>query len=134
MDTKQTMKRYYYHFLGNKRLELKYKIKLKHQSVIWGSPEEYDPSIHELNEEISLLKTRKWRRRAWKNHLALPPRENSDYWDAGDFNHESTLTNQGIRYILDQYRQEKSAQREIVIKWATLIFAGIAAIGVLLKI
>jgi hypothetical protein len=66
----------------------------------------------------------------------LPPTEGEgEYWTDPYLNYGrgTQLSPAGVRFILDQYRQEKAARRDVFIKWATFFFAAIAAIGVISK-
>jgi len=136
---KETHKRYTKYFLRNPLYRFKRSIRLRHLEIMHG------PHISDVDEACNLAnerlidETESWKNIVWKNHLNMPPEKDQIYWsNMYDLNaepepcHTPVLTKRGIKFIRDQYRIEKSYKRELFIKWSTLIFAGIAAFGVLI--
>jgi len=128
---------YYTHFMSRYFWPPFARLKLWHFFVVSGG-QDRDPT--EMEDELNLAlksRTQTWRRRAWRHHLILPPEDSENtYWTHLYFDElgkPNQLTTAGVRYILDQYRKEIGARREAVMKWATLIFAAIAAAGALTK-
>ena len=129
----KALKAYFDYFITTPINSLIATLKLKHNWII-NKSELGEIDYWEFNELFAEKKTSKWCKRAWKKHLELPNRDNPDYWDEKQFSHGKTLSNKGVRFILAQYREEKTAQRDVIIKWGTLILAAIAAFGTILKI
>lgn len=128
------LKSYYRTLIAHPVKVLGWKLRLWHLETTLGPHVDESEEAWELNEIITIELTKKWTNRAWKYHLELPPRDNDDYWFRCRYEDERALKRKGIRFILDQYRKEKSAQRDAFIKWGTFLLAGIAAFGTILKI
>lgn len=143
-DIREFVERYYHHFFGIRLKIITSNIKLWHREVMEG-PDFYlnSDNARSTADFISLKKTDKWLYRVWKYHLEAPPYDNDEdggYWYSRPNElvkpdeRNKSLTNKGVRFILDQYREEKTVRRDTLIKWATFGFSAIAAFGVLLKL
>ena len=137
----RTLKLYFDHHFAEHLKTIKAKFIVHHKLVTLGEWVMDDEDALEWDDYLTGRETAKWRRRAWKHRLEMPPdnpkagEEGPKYWRAGHRTHDSPFLNQaGIRFILDQYRLEKAAQRDAIIKWATLIFAAIGAFVAIYKL
>ena len=98
----------------------------------WASG--WDADIVFFQEDVDALVTQHWRKKAESKLIELPPRDRETdlsgegYWDQG-MTSGWALTDKGIAYVRDAVRNEQLSSSELYFRFATVIFAGVAALA-----
>jgi len=104
-----------------------------HARELWSL--EWDQSILPLQEDYDEVLTRHYRRKANQKLVEMPPRCPDDeragegYWYEAQFSRELLLTDKGVKYVRTEIRRETLDEREMFFRYATVLFAAIAAIA-----
>ncbi len=105
------------------------------------SPDKIDELVSEmfveeelLEEEVKLLVTHHWVRKAEKLFLPVPSLGEDHMWEKGNLISRWYLTNKGITTLRNLIREEIAARHKVFLEWANPLIGIIGAITGLLGV